>query len=306
MGVLGNNGACVIAKSYELREFGIKTGEPIWEAKLKCPQGIFIKRDFRWYEVISHRMWEFLKTISPRVEYYSIDEWFFDAGELAREFGSPLEEAARRLQARILEQIRVPVSIGVAASKTLAKLGSDSAKPFGVRILLGDEIAPLLTAQPIGEVCGIGRRSVEKLARHGIATCADFVRADRKWIRELLTIKGEGLWWELRGEAVNPIVTKRPQHQFVSRGGSVGRAITTREHLCGWLMRTLERLIEALNSHAYVCGTLGMQIAFKGEQHWSARLRLPGDFAEYEQLQPAALAMLEKGWRREKPSRICI
>lgn len=297
VGVLGNNGACVIAKSYELREFGVKTGEPIWEAKRKCPEGIFIKRDFRWYEVVSKRMWEFLQRISPRVEYYSIDEWFFEAGELTREFGSPLEEATRRLQARIFQEIRVPVSIGVSTSKTLAKLGSDSAKPFGVRVLLGDDVHGLLREQPISEVCGIGGRSVEKLAQHGILTCADFIQADRKFIRKLLTIKGEGLWWELRGESVTPIVTKRPQHKLVSRGGSVGRAITTLEQLRGWLMRTLERLIEALNAHAYVCGILGMQIEFKGYCLWSARLRLLGDSAEYEQLQPAALALLEKGWR---------
>ncbi len=296
VGVLGNNGACVIAKSYELREYGVKTGEPIWEAKQKCPQGIYIKRDFRWYEVVSKRMWEYLKTISPQVEYYSIDEWFFDAGELVREFGSSLDEATRRLQTMIFQDIRVPVSIGVSTSKTLAKLGSDSAKPFGVQVLLGEAIPPLLRDQPISEVCGIGGRSAEKLAKLGIHTCADFVKADRKLIRDLLTIKGEGLWWELHGESVNRIVTKRPQHKFVSRGGSVGRAITTLEQLQGWLMRTLERLIEALNSHAYVCGTLGMQIEFKGYKFWSARLRLLGDSAEYEQLQPAAMALLEKGW----------
>ena len=297
VGVLGNNGACVIAKSYELREYGVKTGEPIWEAKRKCPEGIFIKRDFRWYEVVSKRMWEFLKNISPRVEYYSIDEWFFDAGELTREFGNPLEEATRRLQSRILDHIGVPVSIGVSTSKTLAKLGSDSAKPFGVLILLGDGVNRLLQEQSISEVCGIGGRSMEKLARLGIHTCADFVKADRRLIRDLLTIKGEGLWWELKGESVNPIVTKRPQHKFVSRGGSVGRAITTLEQLRGWLMRTLERLIEALNAHSYVCGMLGMQIEFKGHQVWSARVRLLGDSAESEQLQPAAMALLEKGWR---------
>ncbi|MCA9067563.1 MAG: hypothetical protein KDA84_01485, partial [Planctomycetaceae bacterium] len=276
---------------------GVKTGEPIWEAKQKCPHGIYIKRDFRWYEVVSKRMWEYLKTISPQVEYYSIDEWFFDAGELSREFGNPLEEATRRLQARIFEQIRVPVSIGVSTSKTLAKLGSDSAKPFGVRVLLGEAILPLLREQPVSEVCGIGARSVEKLAQLGILTCADFVAADRKLIRDLLPIKGEGLWWELQGESVNRIVTKRPQHKYVSRGGSVGRAITTLDQLRGWLMRTLERLIEALNAHAYVCGTLGMQIEFKGPKLWSARLRLLGDSAESEQLQPAAMALLEKGWQ---------
>ncbi|MFK7779112.1 MAG: DNA polymerase V subunit UmuC, partial [Gimesia sp.] len=81
-GVLGNQGACVIAKSYELKSYGVKTGHPIWEAKKLCPHAVFVKRDFHWYEVISRRMLGLLKTVSPQVEYYSIDEMFFDATEL--------------------------------------------------------------------------------------------------------------------------------------------------------------------------------------------------------------------------------
>src|SRR5277367_2595317 len=74
VGVLGNQGACVIAKSYEMKGAGVKTGEPIWEARAKCPHGIYIKRDFRWYEVLSREMLGLLQAHAPQVEYYSIDE----------------------------------------------------------------------------------------------------------------------------------------------------------------------------------------------------------------------------------------
>jgi nucleotidyltransferase/DNA polymerase involved in DNA repair len=79
VGVLGNQGACVIAKSYEMKAAGVKTGEPIWEAFKKCPDGIYIKRDFRWYEVLSRKLLGAVREFSPRVEYYSIDEFFFEA-----------------------------------------------------------------------------------------------------------------------------------------------------------------------------------------------------------------------------------
>ena len=75
VGVLGNQGACVIAKSYEMKAAGVKTGEPIWDARVKCPEGIYIKRDFRWYEVISRQMLEVARKHSSLVEYYSIDEF---------------------------------------------------------------------------------------------------------------------------------------------------------------------------------------------------------------------------------------
>src|SRR5580765_3989037 len=78
VGVLGNQGACVIAKSYEMKAAGVKTGMPIWDALPLCPNGIFIKRDFRWYEVLSHCILDLVRDVSPRVEYYSIDEMFFE------------------------------------------------------------------------------------------------------------------------------------------------------------------------------------------------------------------------------------
>jgi nucleotidyltransferase/DNA polymerase involved in DNA repair len=73
VGVLGNQGACVIAKSYEMKAAGVKTGMPVWDAKKLCPDGVYVKRDFRWYEVLSRRMLEVVKKASPKVEFYSVD-----------------------------------------------------------------------------------------------------------------------------------------------------------------------------------------------------------------------------------------
>src|SRR5260370_36489124 len=79
VGVLGNQGACVIAKSYEMKAAGVKTGTPIWDAVKLCPKGIYVKRDFRWYEVLSRRLLDVVRQFSPRVEWYSIDEFLFAA-----------------------------------------------------------------------------------------------------------------------------------------------------------------------------------------------------------------------------------
>ena len=73
VGVLGNQGACVIAKSYEMKAAGVQTGEPIWEARQKCPEGVYLKRDFRWYEVLSRKMLAAVRELSPAVEFYSVD-----------------------------------------------------------------------------------------------------------------------------------------------------------------------------------------------------------------------------------------
>src|SRR5438132_11290703 len=78
VGVLGNQGACVIARNYVMKKYGVKVGEPVWEAKKKCPDGVYVKRDFRWYETISRKMLDEIGLRSPTVEYYSIDEFFWE------------------------------------------------------------------------------------------------------------------------------------------------------------------------------------------------------------------------------------
>src|SRR4051812_2114286 len=92
VGVLGNNGACVIAKSYEMKAAGVKTGTPIWDAAKLCPEGIYVKRDFRWYEVLSRKMLDIVSTFAAKLEYYSIDEFFFETESLKQ--GSGLAQTA--------------------------------------------------------------------------------------------------------------------------------------------------------------------------------------------------------------------
>ena len=211
VGVLGNQGACVIAKSYEMKAAGVSTGMPIWDALVKCPDGVYIKRDFRWYEVLSRLMLDVVRELSPRVEYYSIDEFFFPAVPRA---GKTFQELAMSIRDRISERVGVPVTVGIARTRTLAKLISDSAKPFGALAVLdrGAE-EELLADRPVTEITGIAGRRAARLLPWGIKTCLDLARADRRLVRSLLTASGEALWWELNGDPVQPIHVRRPAAQ---------------------------------------------------------------------------------------------
>ena len=227
VGVLSNQGACVIARSYELKRKGITVGMPIWDALPLCPHAIYVKRDFEWYEVLSRQLLTLLQTVSPTVEYYSIDEMFFDADGVD----------PKPLQQRILRETGVPVTIGISKTRSLAKLASDNAKPFGCWTATSDEqIAELLADRPVDEITGIAKRSSRKLALSGIKTCSDFVKADRRLIRRLLTKTGESLWWELNGNPVTAISTTRLPHKVISRGGSVGKATDDPARCVAWII----------------------------------------------------------------------
>ena len=155
-----------------------------------------------------------------------------------------------------MERVGVPVTIGVARTKTLAKLVSDLAKPFGTlahRETGGGRAA----GQParVGHY-GIAARSAAKLVPHGIHTCLDFARARPSVIRKVLTVTGERLCYELNGERCIPLLTTRPPHKNFARGGSIGQVSSDPELIWGWVIRNLERLAEELEYHGVMAGKL--------------------------------------------------
>jgi nucleotidyltransferase/DNA polymerase involved in DNA repair len=294
VGVLGNQGACVIAKSYEMKAAGVSTGMPIWDALVKCPAGVYVKRDFRWYEILSRLMLGVVREWSPRVEYYSIDEFFFAA---MPERGQTFQELAILIRDRIYERVGVPVTVGIARTRTLAKLISDAAKPFGALAVVDrrDEEG-LLADRPVTEITGIAGRRAARLSPWGILTCLDLARADRRLVRALLTAAGEALWWELNGEAVQPIHIQRPAHKALSRGGSFGESTAEPVVLYAWLVRNLERLIEELEYHGVAAGRLTIWIAYKNGQSGVGQMTLVVPSDRFDLLLDAARPCLRKAW----------
>ena len=294
VGVLGNQGACVIAKSYEMKAAGVKTGEPIWEALVKCPSGIYVKRDFRWYEVLSRLMLDVVREQSPRVEYYSIDEFFFQAVIDRRQ---TLQELALTIRDRIWERVYVPVTVGIARTRTLAKLISDAAKPFGALAVMDrDEEESLLAGRPVTEITGIAGRRAARLSPWGITSCLDLARADRRLVRSLLTATGEALWWELNGDAVQAIHTRRPAHKVLSRGGCFGESTASPVILYAWLVRNLERLIEELRFHGVTTSKLTVAVNYKSGHSGVGQRRLPVPSDRFDLLLDAARPCLRKAW----------
>ena len=294
VGVLGNQGACVIAKSYEMKASGVKTGMPIWEAQVLCPDGVYIKRDFRWYEVLSRLMLEVVRDHSTKVEYYSIDEFFFLS---APPRGQTFAEAAVAIRDAIWERLRVPVTVGIARTRTLAKLISDSAKPFGARVVLDRaEEEALLRDRPVTELTGIAGRRAARLQPWNIRTCLDLAQADRRLVRELLTATGEALWWELNGDPVTPIHPQRPLHTALSRGGSFGESTDDPVLLYAWLVRNIERLIEELEYHEILAGRLTVWVGYKNGQAGIGQTSLSVPSDRFDRLLDVARPCLRKAW----------
>lgn len=295
--VLGNNGACCIAKSYEAKAAGIKTGMPIWDAVRLCPQGTYIKRDFYWYEVLSRKMLGIVGRFAGRLEYYSIDEFFFECFPLDQHTDLALTATAIRDQVK--QEAGLPVTIGVARTRTLAKLFSDTAKPFGAVTVLGrDHERALLAKLPATEISGIGGRRAAKLAPYGIRSCLDLADAPGHLVTQLLTKTGYELWLELNGTPVTSIRTERPPHKALARGGSLMGDVSDPKLLWAWAVRHTERLIEELRYHQVRTGKLAVALAWKNGDSTGGSCPLEAPSDRFEDLVDAARASLREAYIR--------
>jgi nucleotidyltransferase/DNA polymerase involved in DNA repair len=239
-------------------------------------------------------MLDVVREWSSQVEYYSIDEFFF-AATLAP--GWTYQGLADGIRVAIRERVGVPVTVGIARSRTLAKLISDAAKPDGALAVL-DRAAEeqLLADRPVTEITGIAGRRAARLLPWGIQTCLDLARADRRLVRSLLTTSGEALWWELNGEAVQPIQIQRRPHKALARGGSFGESTAEPVMLYAWLVRNVERLIEELRYHAVRAGRLTVCLNYKNGQTGVGQKTLPIANDRFDMLLDVARPCLRRAW----------
>ena len=203
--VLSNNDGCIIARSNEAKAAGIRMGMPLFEAQplIDRHRVAVFSSNYQLYGDMSRRVMATLRQHAPSVEVYSIDEAFLDYSGVAPE---RLATEGRLLAQTVRRNTGIPVSVGVAATKTLAKVASKLCKQYpklqGCCLMQRPEdIEKVLRRFPIEDVWGIGRRHAQMLAQYQICTAWDFVQAPSEWVQRRMSITGLRTWRELRGES---------------------------------------------------------------------------------------------------------
>lgn len=216
----------ITTASYEARAYGVKTAMSVHEALRLCPHLILLPPNHLLYHTMSHELMEFLSTVVPVMEQYSIDEMFGDLGGWVAD--EDTDTFIRELQQQIMEQFKLPVSIGASRSKWIAKLATSAAKPYGVRVVHDDDIEPFVKDILIGEFPGVGKALSAKMARYGIKTIGDAWRSEnliRSWGRA-----GHDLYQRLRGEDNEPVQSKRSR-KGIGLSRSMDHPIEERDEL---------------------------------------------------------------------------
>ncbi len=195
----------ILAKSIPAKKYGVKTGEALWEAKMKCPGLILVPPDYGLYEKCSGAFMEILRDYSDVVEPYSIDEAFVDMSASCHLFGTP-EETGRQIKERIYETLGFTVNVGISSNKLLAKMASDFQKPNRVHTLYPEEIREKMWPLPVSDLFFVGRATAKKLFSVGIRTTGELAAEDPKWLRGLLKKHGEVIWGFANGVDSSPVL----------------------------------------------------------------------------------------------------
>ncbi|ATB70628.1 DNA polymerase IV [Sulfurospirillum diekertiae] len=226
----------VIAKSYEAKKYGIKTGTSLRDALVMCPKLLIVPSDHLFYQLLSTKLKAFLQTKIPILEQYSIDEFWGDLRGWVKEEATHAFIAS--LQKEILEKFDLPISIGASSSKWIAKLATDFRKPYGLTLVPQHEIASFISLMPIATFPGIGRVLQKKFESYGIATLGE-VLEHHKLVSAWGTI-GKDLLARISGVDNDPVVTKRDRrsigisrnfHVIHNRDEVLRRAIILSRHL---------------------------------------------------------------------------
>lgn len=170
-----SNRGVVCAASYEARKFGVHSAMPGFEARRRCPDGVFIRPRMKRYKEISARVMDRLEDFSPLVEPVSIDEAYLDAAGCGTLYGDA-KAIGRRIKKAIFEEVGLTCSVGAAPVKFLAKIASDMEKPDGLTVIEKDDVPGFLETLPVTRVPGVGKRTFAVLEALGIDTLGDVKR----------------------------------------------------------------------------------------------------------------------------------
>lgn len=229
--------------SYEAKALGVIRGMPIWQLRRDFPGVAVMSSHFDVYEKFSDHVANVIAEFTPTIERYSIDEAFADLTGWDTTSGLTPLEIATQIQNRVRRELGIGISIGIAPSKVLAKVGSKHNKPRGLVEITEKNRQTILQKTPIENIWGIGPRLAKKCMRYGIFTAADFTNQSFDLVRARFNLPVEEIWHELRGTSVMPVHTEHDEKKSLTRSHSFHPTSSDFTVVCAELLGNLDRVL---------------------------------------------------------------
>jgi DNA polymerase IV len=255
-------GGVVLAASYEARAFGIHSAMGGGRARRLCPHAIVVRPDWDAYLAASKAVFEVFENTSPVVEKLSIDEAFIDVGGMERIAGKPAE-IARRLRLEVRERVGLPITVGVATTRHLAKVASGVAKPDGLLVVEPERELAFLHPLPVERLWGVGPATAARLHAQGIRTVGDLARLGRP---ALVSVLGRAAGRHLHALAHNHdprrVRSGRGRRSFGSQC-ALGRSWRSPASIDAILVALVERVTRRMRASGRVGRTVTLRLRFR-------------------------------------------
>ena len=294
----------VLAKSYEAKAFGIRTGEALWEARQKCPDVTFVPAHYDRYIKYSALARELYTEYTDLVEPFGLDECWLDVTGSTHLFGKG-EQIADHLRNRIKRELGLTVSIGVSFNKVFAKLGSDMKKPDATTVLLQDNFRELVWKLPVGDLLYVGPATEAKLAKYGIYTIGALAHAKLEFLHWLLGKVGLMLHEFANGNdksAVRPYY-RMPPIKSIGNSTTAYRDLINDDDIKITILALAESVAARLREQNSLCRIIQLGIRDNTLSSYERQTRLQVATSNATDLMSAAFRLFKQHHREGTPVR---
>ena len=292
----------ILAKSVPAKNFGIQTGEPLFQALDKCPELAVIQPDYNLYVEASRHFVAMLRQFSPAVEQYSIDEAWVDMTGTRRLYGDP-RLAAEKMRSRIWEELGFTVNVGISSNKLLAKMAGDFEKPNKVHTLFPEEIEEKFWPLPVRDLFLVGAATERKLQRMGIYTIGELANADERILRKRLGKHGQTIWHFANGRNAEMVSPEPAENKGYGNSVTTARDVTNREMGHQVLLSLCETVAMRMRKDGKSGSCVAVHLRTNEFQHYSHQMLLHGATNNTEELFRAACRVFDEAWDGQIPLR---
>ncbi len=285
----------ILAKSTPAKKYGIKTGEPLFQALEKCPDLVVIPPDYELYVTASRHFVEMLRQFSPKVEQYSIDEVWVDMSGTQRLWGSPLA-AAEQMRKRIHEELGFTVNIGISNNKLLAKMAGDFEKPNKVHTLFPEEMETKFWPLPVRDLFLVGAATEKKLKLMGISSIGDLARADVSLLRRRLGKHGETIWHFANGRNADAVTPEPAENKGYGNSVTTSSDVVTLDNARQVLLGLCETVGMRMRRDGKCGGCISVHLRTNDFVHFSHQSQLNGATNITSQIFQEACRIFEEAW----------
>lgn len=263
----------VLAKSNIAKQFGIKTGEPIYFARKKCPQIKVYESNHRMYEEYSNKMYQLFCEYTSKIERFSIDECFLDMTEFIGKKENILD-IAKEISNKIKRELGFTVNIGIANNKLLAKMASDFEKPDKIHTLWKEEIPYKMWALKVNELLMVGKKSLPKLEKMGIRTIGDLAKYNQEVLYKNFGKFGKTIWEYANGIDNSPVNFKKEKPKGIGNSITLPVDYSKRDELDKVLLKLTEQVTYRLRKEKMIAKVVNVQIKDKEFRVFSHQRKL--------------------------------